>query len=72
MIRLATLLILSGDFAGAYQVLDARRAGAAPQDVEFWRLFADLAWQMQQDDRYLLGCEYVDMSSFTLLSSVLA
>ena len=47
--RLATLLFLRSDFAGAYQVLQGMQARVAANHPAYWKLLADLAWQLQDD-----------------------
>lgn len=48
-LRQATLLFLRSDFARAYAVLQAQQAGAKDEDSAYWKLLADLAWQLQDD-----------------------
>jgi hypothetical protein len=52
-LRLATLLFLRADFARAYRVLQDLRntlpATPREEDAPYWKLFADLAWQLQDD-----------------------
>ena len=47
--NLATLLIVRGDYKEAYALLDAHRGKVSRDDAEYWRLLADLAWQLQED-----------------------
>ncbi len=47
--KLASLLILSGDFRVAYNLLDRHRARVAAEDAAYWKLLGDLAWQLQDD-----------------------
>jgi hypothetical protein len=49
-LALATLHIKRGAFRRGYDVLAAARARARPGDDEFWRLFGELAWQLQEDE----------------------
>ena len=46
---LATLLIVKGDHREAYRLLDAHRGAVAQDDAAYWRLLADVAWQLQED-----------------------
>lgn len=48
-VRLATLLFLRSEFARAYAVLQPLRTLAANEAVGYWKLLADLAWQLQDD-----------------------
>ena len=50
---LATLHLAKADFKQAYAVLIPMRSQALPEETEYWRLLADLAWQLQQDDAAL-------------------
>lgn len=49
VVRLATLLVLRGDDAGALAVLRPHEATAAPGDTAYWRLTAELARQLEAD-----------------------
>ena len=46
---LATLLIARGDYREAYVLLNAHRDEVSPADAEYWKLLADLAWQLQEE-----------------------
>ena len=48
-LRLATLLFLRSDFKRAYDVLAALQSRVPAENGEYWKLLADLAWQLQQD-----------------------
>jgi hypothetical protein len=48
-VRLATLLFLRSDFARAYRVLQDLQAQTPAEDTAYWRLLAELAWQLQED-----------------------
>ena len=50
---LATLYLTKSDFRQAYAVLSPLRKQARPDEADYWRLLADLAWQLQQDDAAL-------------------
>lgn len=47
--NLATLLIVHGDYKEAYALLEAHRSKVSQEDAEYWKLLADLAWQLQED-----------------------
>lgn len=49
VMALATLHLARGDFQRAYAVLDRTRAQAPADDVEYWRLFGELAWHLERD-----------------------
>lgn len=49
LLSLALLLLRNNRYQDAYAILDKHRRQVEPADVEFWNLFADLAWQLQQD-----------------------
>lgn len=46
---LATLLLTKGEFKEAYDLLQRHAAKVAPEDAEYLRLLADLAWRLQED-----------------------
>jgi predicted Zn-dependent protease len=48
-VRLATLLFLRSDFSRAYQVLEPLQGRVPPENAIYWKLLADLAYQLQQD-----------------------
>lgn len=49
-VRLATLLFLRSDFSKAYEMLKPLQERAAIDNAGYWKLLADLAWQLQEDD----------------------
>jgi tetratricopeptide (TPR) repeat protein len=49
LLRAATLLLRHNRFREAFRLLDRHRRAVAQADAEFWNLFADLAWRLQQD-----------------------
>lgn len=49
LISLALLLLRNNRYQDAFAILDKHRRQVEPADAEFWNLFADLAWQLQQD-----------------------
>ena len=53
--RLAVLLIRHNRLRESFDALQAHRKAVAPEDADFWTLFADLAWQLQQDAAALEG-----------------
>jgi hypothetical protein len=52
---LALLYLDKADFKQAFAVLSPLRGQAGPNEAEYWRLLADLAWQLQQDEAALQG-----------------
>ena len=50
VVKLATFYVLKADFRRALELLRPLKERAAPADTDFWRLLADVAWQLQDDD----------------------
>ena len=49
-VRLATLLFLRSDFPRAYEILNPLQNRASIDNAGYWKLLAELAWQLQEDD----------------------
>lgn len=50
VLRIATLYLRQSEYRKAYDLMERHRDRAGDKDVEYWRLLADLAWQLQLDD----------------------
>ena len=50
-IHLAGLLLIRGRMKDAFVLLDHARQAARDGDVEFWRVYAELAMRLQEDER---------------------
>jgi hypothetical protein len=50
VLRIATLYLRQSEYRKAYDLMERYRDRAGEKDVEYWRLLADLAWQLQLDD----------------------
>ncbi|OIQ99447.1 beta-barrel assembly-enhancing protease [mine drainage metagenome] len=49
VIKVANLYLRKGEYQKAYDLLQKNRAVVDEKDSPFWKLLADLAWQLQQD-----------------------
>ncbi len=50
VLHMANLYLRQSDYEHAYELMHEHRAKADEKDVVYWKLLADLAWQMQKDD----------------------
>jgi Tfp pilus assembly protein PilF len=50
VLRMANLYLRKSDYRKAYEVMHEHRDQADDKDVVYWKLLADLAWQLQLDD----------------------
>ena len=49
MMKIANLYLRKGEYRKAYELLQTHRGKADEKDVAYWKLLADLAWQLQLD-----------------------
>ncbi len=47
--KVANLYLRKGEYRKAYELLQKNRANIDEKDSSYWKLLADLAWQLQQD-----------------------
>lgn len=49
VLKIANLHLRKGEYRKAYDMLQTNRAGVDGQDMDYWKLLAALAWQLQLD-----------------------
>ena len=49
-VKLATLYFLRADFSRAFRLLDSLKDKVPADAVEYWKMLAELAWDLQEDD----------------------
>jgi Tfp pilus assembly protein PilF len=49
LLKIANMYLRQGDYRKAFDLLQANRAGVDEENTGYWKLLADLAWQLQLD-----------------------